>query len=162
MRGEKTVVNKAKILISSISVMVLIAVVVLLLALRSCNRTESDAAGFTGHDLENATNTRVDDPEKPANAEMAGHYEIMAMISDGKESGAEDLALLKSKGLSCTIVLNADGTGLLNLFGEESSLTWDGEAIFTTGKTMPYICRFGLLTLINGNSALTFSRTQQP
>ena len=65
-------------------------------------------------------------------------YEIIAMVSDGVETSAEDLALLKSKGLSCTIVLKADGTGVLDLFGEETKLTWDEKNISTDKKTMPY------------------------
>ncbi len=155
--------NKKKLLISSISAMVLIAVVVLLLALRSCGRADTDPAASSGYGSERITdNTRADGQEKTAKADIAGHYEIVAMISDGKESSAEDLALMKSRGLSCTIVLNADGTGVLDLFGEESVLTWDAEAITAAGKTMPYMCRYGLLTLINGNSSLTFSRTEQP
>lgn len=86
-------------------------------------------------------------------------FEIMAMISDGEETTAEDLALLKSKGLNCTIVLRSDGTGILNLFGEETNLTWDEKNISTDTKTMPYTRQDDQLVLKDGNSSLTFLNT---
>ena len=88
-------------------------------------------------------------------------YEIIAMVSDGVETSAEDLALLKSKGLSCTIVLKADGTGVLDLFGEETKLTWDEKNISTDKKTMPYTRRDDQLTITDGNSSLTFLKSDE-
>ena len=88
-------------------------------------------------------------------------YEIIAMVSDGVETSAEDLALLKSKGLSCTIVLKADGTGVLDLFGEETKLTWDEKNISTDKKTMPYTRKDDQLTITDGNSSLTFLKSDE-
>ena len=88
-------------------------------------------------------------------------YEIIAMISEGKETTAEDLALLKSKGLSCTMVLRSDGTGVLDLFGEETNLTWDEKNISTGTKTMPYTRKDDQLTITDGNSSLTFLNTDE-
>ena len=88
-------------------------------------------------------------------------YEIIAMISEGKETTAEDLSLLKSKGLNCTIVLRADGTGVLDLFGEETNLTWDEKNISTGTKTMPYTRKDDQLTVTDGNSSLTFLNMDQ-
>ncbi|MBR3362108.1 MAG: hypothetical protein IKG39_12280 [Lachnospiraceae bacterium] len=88
-------------------------------------------------------------------------YEIIAMISEGKESTAEDLALLKSKGLSCTIVLRPDGTGVLDLFGEKTNLTWDEKNISAGTKIMPYTRKDDQLTLTDGNSSLTFLNTDE-
>ena len=83
------------------------------------------------------------------------------MISEGKETTAEDLSLLKSKGLNCTIVLRADGTGVLDLFGEETNLTWDEKNISTGTKTMPYTRKDDQLTVTDGNSSLTFLNMDQ-
>lgn len=88
-------------------------------------------------------------------------YEIIAMVSDGVETSAEDLALLKSKGLNCTIVLKADRTGVLDLFGEETKLTWDEKNISTDKKTMPYTRRDDQLTITDGNSSLTFLKSDE-
>ena len=88
-------------------------------------------------------------------------YEIIAMVSDGEEATAEDLELLKSQGLNCTIVLRSDGTGVLDLFGEETKLTWDEKNISTDKKTMPYTRKDDQLTLTDGNSSLTFQNTDE-
>ena len=88
-------------------------------------------------------------------------YELIAMVSEGEETSAEDLALLKSKGLNCTIVLRADGTGVLDLFGEETNLTWDEKNISTGTKNMPYTRKDDQLTVTDGNSSLTFLNMDQ-
>ena len=88
-------------------------------------------------------------------------YEIIAMISDGEETPAEDLDLLKSQGLNCTIVLRSDGTGVLDLFGEETKLTWDEKNISTDKKTMPYTRKDDQLTITDGNSSLTFLKSDE-
>ena len=88
-------------------------------------------------------------------------YEIIAMISEGEETPAEDLALLKSQGLSCMIVLKSDGTGALDLFGEETKLTWDEKNISTDKKTMPYTRKDDQLTITDGNSSLTFMKSDE-
>ena len=88
-------------------------------------------------------------------------YEIIAMVSEGEETPAEDLDLLKSQGLSCTIVLRSDGTGVLDLFGEETKLTWDEKNISTDKKTMPYTRKDDQLTITDGNSSLTFMKSDE-
>ena len=88
-------------------------------------------------------------------------YEIIAMISEGEETPAEDLALLKSQGLNCTIVLRSDGTGVLDLFGEETKLTWDEKNISTDKNTMPYTRKDDQLTITDGNSSLTFMKSDE-
>ena len=88
-------------------------------------------------------------------------YEIIAMVSDGEETPAEDLALLKNQGLNCTIILKSDGTGVLDLFGEETKLTWDEKNISTDKKTMPYTRKDDQLTITDGNSSLTFLKSDE-
>ena len=88
-------------------------------------------------------------------------YEIIAMVSEGEETPAEDLALLKSQGLNCTIVLRSDGTGVLDLFGEETKLTWDEKTISAGKKTMPYTRKDNQLTITDGNSSLTFMKSDE-
>ena len=91
-------------------------------------------------------------------AKMAGRYEIVAMVTEGKQTTPEDLELLKGKGLTCTITLEADGTGTLDLFGEQTSLTWDEKSISTAEKSMSYTYRDDQLIVADGDSSLTFSR----
>lgn len=91
-------------------------------------------------------------------AEIAGRYEVVAMVTEGRQTTPEDLALLKGKGLTCTITLEADGTGTLNLFGEQTGLTWDEKSISTAEKSMSYTYRDDQLVVVDGDSSLTFSR----
>ena len=133
--------KKKRIPVLFVSVLVLVGV---LLVLCSCRKSDASREGA-----------------EIKNEETGERYEITAMISEGKETPAEDLALLKSKGLTCTIVLYPDGTGVLNLFGEETDLTWDEKTISTDKKTMPYSRKDDRLTLTDGNSSLTFLKTDK-
>lgn len=142
--------KKIKALIS----VMLIALLALLLAACSCTKPETEI------EAESTVEESVTEEAEETEADIAGEYEITAMVSDGKETSSEDLELLKSKGLTCTITLESDGTGVLNLFGEESDMTWDEESISTDEKTMTYTFGDQQLTLIDGTSSLTFSRTE--
>ena len=82
------------------------------------------------------------------------------LVSEGKETTPEDLALMKDKGLNCTITLKTDGTGVLDLFGDKTDLTWDGSTISTAKKTYRYTFEGDQLTLTEGNSSLSFVRTE--
>lgn len=101
----------------------------------------------------------ADQIQEKQNADIVGRYEITAVVTEGKETADEDLALLKDRGLNCTLDLNPDGTGTLDLFGEERDLTWDNETISTAEKTMPYTIQENQLILTDGDSSLTFSQT---
>ena len=96
------------------------------------------------------------EPESPA-----GKYELSAMVTEGKETAPEDIELLKKKGLDCTLTLEADGTGILDLFGEETAVTWDEETVSAGDKTMPYIREDKKITLTDGESSLTFSLVEE-
>lgn len=148
---------------------ILIAMLALFLAACSCAKPEpeNEAAEMKSEAVEaksepSATaEERKKETAEKQEADITGQYEIAAMITEGEETPAEDLALLKGKGLNCTITLESDGTGLLDLFGEETEITWDEGAVSTGDKKMPYTFRDGQLTLEDGNSSLTFSRKSQ-
>ena len=133
--------KKKRIPVIFIAVLVIMAA---MLVLCSCRKADSSKGN---------TEVKTEKTEE--------RYEIIAMISEGKESTAEDLALLKSKGLNCTIVLRPDGTGVLDLFGEKTNLTWDEKNISAGTKTMPYTRKDDQLTLTDGNSSLTFLNTDE-
>ncbi|MDI9590288.1 MAG: hypothetical protein QM302_04520 [Acidobacteriota bacterium] len=56
---------------------------------------------------------------------FVGTYEICEMTEDGEVTGADDLKLLSSAGLHVYLDLDADGTGVLELFGRSMSGTWE-------------------------------------
>lgn len=88
--------------------------------------------------------------------ETAGIYEITSMITDGEETPAEDLELVKSQGLNCIITLNSDGTGVLELFGEKRDITWDEQKIYAGDLNYSYTLKDGELTITDGDSLLKF------
>ena len=136
-------------------------VILLSLLLVDCSCTKQEVESTPAESTETAaeSSARPAESTEPVQTGPAGEYEISAMVTDGKETSSEDLALMKNKGLNCILVLNSDGTGVLDLFGEKSDLTWDENTVSASGKTYQYTCRDGLLTLTNGTSSLTFTRT---
>ena len=91
--------------------------------------------------------------------DRAGTYELTSIVRNGHETPPEDLALLEEKGLKCGIILEKDGSGVLDLFGEHRKVTWDEETITAEEKVRQYTYEDGQLTLINDDSELTFTRS---
>ena len=90
-------------------------------------------------------------------AERAGKYELTGIVSKGSQTEAEDIKLLNDTGMTCALILNEDGSGTLDLFGEEKALTWNEETITVDGKAYSYTYKDGTLVVIRGDSSLTFS-----
>ncbi len=156
--------KKSKMQVFVLILIALILVLAIVVAARSMARSRqgnktgdsTSTVDSTQTETSEAKNAQDTQGAKAIPAEIAGQYEITAMITKGEETPAEDLALLKSKGLDCTIDLHKDGTGVLVLFGEESDVTWDGNTITASGKTLPYSYNDGQLVVTNGDSSLTF------
>ena len=156
--------KKSKMQVFVLILVALVLVLAIVVAARSMarsrqgNKTGDSAytAGSTQTEAAESKNAKDAQGTENIPTEIAGQYEITAMITKGEETPAEDLALLKSKGLDCTIDLHTDGTGVLVLFGEESDVTWDGNSITASGKTLPYSYEDGQLVVTNGDSSLTF------
>ncbi len=69
--------------------------------------------------------------------DRAGTYHLTTMIMEGFETATGDLAILEELGMGMTLVLNEDGTGILNI-GEETEITWDEKTITSEGEPMKY------------------------
>ena len=137
-------------------------VILLSLLLIDCSCTKPEAESTLAESTEKAAESSVGPAESKTSvqADISGQYEITAMVSEGKETTPEDLALMKDKGLNCTITLKTDGTGVLDLFGDKTDLTWDGSTISSAKKTYRYTFEGDQLTLTEGNSSLSFVRTE--
>jgi len=129
----------------------LIALAGVFLILRSCAASKTES-------VPEATAENTAGKQENEITRISGQYEITEMVTGGKTTEADDLALMKEKGLTCMITLEADGSGVLNLFGEERELTWDEHSISASGKKMPFTCSGDQLVLTNGDSSLTFTR----
>ena len=91
--------------------------------------------------------------------DRAGVYELASIVRNGQVTPPEDLTLPEEKGLRCGITLEKDGSGVLDLFGEQQEVTWDEETITADGKVRKYTYEDGQLTLTNEDSELTFARS---
>ena len=58
---------------------------------------------------------------------IAGHYEIVSMEGNNVPS-EEDLAFLQQSGLTITMDIQENGTGVMHLFGEEMDFSYDLES----------------------------------
>ncbi|MBR3344715.1 MAG: hypothetical protein IKG34_11015 [Solobacterium sp.] len=99
------------------------------------------------------------DSETDVMQDRAGSYELTSIVRNGQEAPPEDLILLEEKGLSCRIILEKDGSGVLDLFGDQQKVTWDAQSITADGKVRQYTYEDHRLTLTNEDSELTFTRS---
>ena len=87
-----------------------------------------------------------------------GTFTLSGMSEDGEETSQEDLDLLASLGLSVTMEIKEDGTGVLNLFGEEMEFTWDADNIIVEGEKQPYTFDGTTFTMESDGTSMTFTK----
>ena len=158
--------KKSKIQIPVMLAIALALILAIVFLIRSLVTPGTDSRSASSAPAAESSQTAAAEPQESkeeketieAVSAIVGQYEITGMVTKGEETSPEDLALLKSKGLSCTIDLKADGTGTLTLFGEESAVTWDEKNIKAAGKTIPYTFKDDQITFTNGDASLTFTR----
>ncbi|MBQ9328595.1 MAG: hypothetical protein IJ225_08700 [Solobacterium sp.] len=76
-----------------------------------------------------------------------GDYQLNELIDERGASLAEDLAVLQSLDQIVTIHLAEDGTGVLYMFDESSSLTWTESSLTIEGETLPLETKDGSLII---------------
>ena len=87
---------------------------------------------------------------------IVGTYELTGMESNGEDQSAS-LGVLKGLGLEATLELKEDKTGKLNLFGEESDVTYNKDQITINDDTANYNYKDGTITLEENGTKLIFS-----
>ncbi len=85
-----------------------------------------------------------------------GVYKATAMVQDGQDV-SDQLAMLESLGMEIDLVLNEDGTGYLDMYGQHLDLTWDDSNLTVDGEAEPYTMDGENLILKEGNTSLTFT-----
>lgn len=113
------------------------------------------------------------DPKAEASKNFVGTWELESMNSSGQETSAEDLALLKSFGMSVYLTVEDDGSALLEMFGSNITATWtakdatnvtlsfDGSAAQSTGiqeTTQDVSFADGKLTMSSNNDTMVFKK----
>lgn len=88
-------------------------------------------------------------------ADRAGTYELTEMVIDGEDY----TEALKLSGITITLVLNADGTGLLDTEDEVLELTWDEKNITADdGIPVPYTYQDGILIMVEDETTMVFQK----
>ena len=92
-----------------------------------------------------------------AKEQAAGDYKLTNMVSNGREY-KDDLQVMKEMGLTASMRLNEDGTGIIQLFDETYVVSWNETAIRMEGIDDPYTLKKGVLVLTRGQDTLEFTR----
>ena len=91
-----------------------------------------------------------------ATPNISGTYELTGMESDGEDQ-SDSITVLKGLGLKATLELKEDKTGKLDLFGDDSDLTYDKDKINIDGNAASYSYKDGTLTIEENGTKLIFS-----
>ena len=83
----------------------------------------------------------------------AGYYKLYSFVEDGKEISA---ALFAAFDVNIYLVLNEDGTGVINLSGTDYDITWDDECITAEGGPKPYTYESGKISLDVDDEMMNF------
>lgn len=107
-------------------------------------------------------NEKPTDPlEAAANLsqDMPGTYTLYSMKSDGETIDWDDLRYMGYQGMKATVELNEDGTGRIDIFGEEHDLTWDDSGIQIEDENLAYSLSDHVLTFDFYESEMNFVKT---
>ena len=74
----------------------------------------------------------------------AGYYSVFSITEDGETMSQAELEEL---GLEIYMELKDDGTGVINIAGDETRITWEDGSITNEGETKAYALAGGMLTL---------------
>ena len=91
---------------------------------------------------------------KKDHEDLIGTFKLISMTGD--DTSPEDIEMMESLGIRCLLVLEADGTGSMDMFGEIQDITWDDDYIYSDGRPADYAFRWGELTISDGDNAMTF------
>ena len=97
---------------------------------------------------------------EPEPLPIAGDYRLIEMIDETGKDVTEDLSMLEEHGKTVSLTLNEDGSGLLNMFGEENEVTWTEAFVNLNGQDIPLTFEEGKLTISDteGKTVLVFTK----
>ena len=93
--------------------------------------------------------------------DVCGSYTLISAISEEDGDLTESIRIMNEMGMASTLTVNADGSGLLDLFGEEHALQFDFAAeTFTSddGEELPYHYEDGQITIGDESNSFLFSK----
>lgn len=91
---------------------------------------------------------------------IAGNYELIEMTSeDGTSTSRDEISAMKSLGFKVTLQLNKDNTGVLDLMGETTELTYDKKNITVDGESCEYTVEDNKVIFTKDGDSLIFEKT---
>ncbi len=85
-------------------------------------------------------------PGELTHTERAGYYVLTGGKESGTELSKELLDTFFELGMKFFIVLEPEGTGFINVFGDESEIQWDDEKLYSFGSGITYSIENDVLT----------------
>ena len=82
-----------------------------------------------------------------------GTYTLTKMIADGEDY----TSMLGMLGMEITMVLEKDGTGYMDMYGEKMDITWDAKNITLDGDAQAYTVDGDEITMTEGDTSMTFT-----
>lgn len=100
------------------------------------------------------------DAQPSDDAGRAGVYRLTSATQNGEKRGGAELTQMESIGKLARLTLRSDGTGTMDLFGEETPLTWSEKSITANGKEIPCSFAFagGSLTIEAEGEQMSFAK----
>ena len=136
-----------------VALLVLISMIVSIMALTGCGKKNDNLE----KELENSVQSLVDSIDASA---MVGKYELIEMTADGENYGKEELDALKSFGMTITLELKEDGTGVMDIYGQQTELTYDSKSMTIDGDKMSFTKSEDIITLEKDNEKMVFKKTE--
>ena len=96
-----------------------------------------------------------------------GPYSLIALVSEEEGDITEQLELLSSMGLAPTLSIDEEGKGTLDLFGEQTDILFDFEAMTARAEdddetVMTFTYENGIITFEEEGNSMTFKRVMKP
>ncbi len=96
-----------------------------------------------------------------------GPYSLIALVSEEEGDITEQLELLSSMGLAPTLSIDEEGKGTLDLFGEQTDILFDFEAMTAQAEdddetVMTFTYENGIITFEEEGNSMTFKRVMKP
>ncbi|MBQ6592391.1 MAG: hypothetical protein IJH98_05815 [Solobacterium sp.] len=98
--------------------------------------------------------------EKP---DFTGYYELSEIVSETNGASAEQIQELREYGYVCSFQVNADGTAVMDMYGEIHEMGWNNDGFWYDSDPkgiIAYEYADGTLSLMDSENRLVFTRAE--
>lgn len=136
-----------------VALLMVVLMTVSVLALTGCGKKNDELQ----KELENSVQNLVDSIDVST---MAGKYKLVEMTAEGESYGEEELTALEAFGMTITLELREDGTGVMDIYGEQSELTYDSQNITVDGEKTPFTKSGDKITFEQDDTKMVFEKAE--